>query len=142
MFVQNSNDSRKFFIDVRKKTLTKQLLQPLEAMVADILNNHPEYNGLLADEEKALSDEYLANNFDVNPFLHLGLHVALQEQLDANRPAGIVSIYQSHRMRGLNDEHQLCHLMMGCLSDSLFKSQASNTMPDEAQYLECLKCLG
>ena len=142
MFVQNSTDSRRFFMGVRKKMLTQELLQPLEAMIANILNEHPEYNGLLTDEEKAFSDEYLTNNFDVNPFLHLGLHVALQEQLDANRPAGIASIYQSHRMRGLNDEHQLRHLMMGCLSNSLYKSQTSNAMPDEAEYLECLKCIG
>ena len=141
MFVQNSNDARKYFMDVRQKVLAKHILQPLEGMIADILMDHPEYDKMLGDEEKAFSDEYLSNNFDVNPFLHLGLHVALQEQLDANRPSGIVSIYQSHRMRGQTDEHELRHRMMGCLSNSLHKAQISSAMPDETEYLECLKCL-
>ena len=141
MFVQNSNDSRKFFIGVRQKMLSNQIMEPLEAMIANILNEHPEYHAMLEDKEKALSDDYLSNQFEVNPFLHLGLHVALQEQLDANRPSGITSIFQGHRMRGQINEHELRHRMMGCLSNSLYQAQMSNTMPDEPAYLECLKGL-
>lgn len=128
-------------MDVRKKALAKQILQPLEGMIANILTEHPEYDEMLGDEEKAFSDDFLSKNFEVNPFLHLGLHVALQEQLDANRPSGIVSIYQSHRMRGQTDEHDLRHRMMQCLSNSLHKAQMAGAMPDETEYLECLKCL-
>lgn len=121
--------------------LTNQLLEPLEALIADIVSVHPEYHAILEDEDKAFSDEYLSNHFEVNPFLHLGLHIALQEQLDANRPAGIASIYQGHRMRNQIDDHELRHRMMGCLSNSLYQAQVANAMPDEPAYLECLKSL-
>lgn len=128
-------------MDVRAKLIERVVLQPLEALIAEILRLHPEYDGLLADEEKVFSDEFLALNFPVNPFLHLGLHVALQEQLDANRPAGVVAIYQNLLMRGIGDDHHIKHLMMGCLSENLFRAQSLGTMPDELDYLECLKCL-
>ena len=139
MFVQNSNEARQFFMQVRKKVLNRDLLQPLEAMIAEILAHHPEYDELLDDERKALSDDYIANRFELNPFLHLGLHVALQEQLDANRPPGVKSIYQNLKIRGMFDDHTLRHLMMQCLSESLHKAQATNSMPDESEYLQCLR---
>ena len=141
MFVQNSDESRKFFIEVRRKVVERELLQPLEAMIADILSLHPEYETLLADEQKALSDEYIASNFDINPFLHLGLHVALQEQIQANRPQGISAIYQSLKLRGIANEHEIRHLMMQCLSESLYKAQTANAMPNETEYLACLRAI-
>ena len=119
--------------------LNQEVLQPLEAMIADILEHHPEYEELLDDTEKALSDKYIAGHFEINPFLHLGLHVALQEQLDANRPAGIRSIYQNLKMKTTLDEHNLRHLMMQCLAESLHKAQTANSMPDEVEYLQCLR---
>ena len=130
-----------FFVEVRRKVVERELLQPLEAMIADILNQHPEYQDLLADEKKALSDEYIATNFDINPFLHLGLHVALQEQIQANRPQGIAAVYQNLKLRGVGDEHKLRHLMMQCLSESLYKAQASNAMPNETEYMACLRAI-
>ena len=53
--------------------LNQEVLQPLEAMIADILAHHPEYEELLDDAGKALSDKYIAEHFEINPFLHLGL---------------------------------------------------------------------
>ena len=139
MFVQNSNESRQFFVAVRKKMLGKQILQPLEALIADILHHHPEYDELLDDPKKALSDQYISENFEINPFLHLGLHVALQEQLDANRPAGIKSLYQNMRMKLNIDDHDIRHLMMQCLAESLHKAQATNAAPSDNDYLDCLR---
>ena len=141
MFVKTTKESRQFFLDVRQKMLSHQILQPLEAMIADILTHHPEYDELLGDAKKAFSDEYIANNFDVNPFLHLGLHVALQEQLDANRPTGISSVYQHLKIKVALDDHNLRHLMMQCLAQSLQNAQASNSLPDESEYLRCLRQL-
>ncbi|MGR8949997.1 MAG: DUF1841 family protein [Gammaproteobacteria bacterium] len=141
MFVQNSTESRSFFVEVRRKVVARELLQPLEAMVAHILSLHPEYENLLADKKKALSDEYISAHFEINPFLHLGLHVALQEQLQANRPMGIAAIYQSLKLKGVGDEHEICHRMMQCLTESLYKAQASKAMPDEVEYLACLRSI-
>ena len=119
--------------------LNQGVLEPLEAMIADILAHHPEYDELLDAPKNALSDKFIAEHFEINPFLHLGLHVALQEQLDANRSVGIRSIYQNLKMKISLDDHDLRHLMMQCLAESLHKAQASNSMPDDVEYLQCLR---
>ncbi|MEM7465749.1 MAG: DUF1841 family protein [Pseudomonadota bacterium] len=141
MFVQNSNESRQFFIGVRNKLVGGEILQPLESMVATILSAHPEYDDLLADQAKALSDEYISQHYDMNPFLHLSLHLALQEQLDTNRPTGIKAIFQNLKLRGFGDEHFVRHKMMECLAESLYKAQMSQSAPDQADYLRCLKSI-
>jgi hypothetical protein len=76
-----------------------------------------------------------------NPFLHMGMHIAIQEQINADRPPGSTSCYRS--LLGKHpDEHKLQHRMMECLGRALWQAQRDRTMPDEAAYLECLRKLG
>lgn len=141
MFVENSSDVRAFFIGVRTKMENRQVLEPLEAMIADVIEHHPEYDEVLSDPDKAMSDDFLARHYEINPFLHLGLHIALREQLQADRPAGVARIFADCRAAGRDDRHTIEHKMMGCLSKALAEAQRSGSMPDEDAYLECLRSL-
>ena len=142
MFVQNTIEVRTFFIDVRTKMKSGQLLQPLEALVADIIERHPEYDDVLADPDKALSDDFLTRHFEINPFLHMGLHVALKEQIEADRPRGVARLFQTQTALGGHDPHTVEHRMMACLSQALSDAQQLGALPDERAYLDCLSRIG
>ena len=62
-------------------------LEPLDAQIADVIALHPEYHAML-EAPDALTHEFVEAG-RVNPFLHMGLHLGLREQLATGRPAGI-----------------------------------------------------
>lgn len=111
-------------------------LEPLQAQMADVIALHPEYHALLA--EAALEAE--GTSAQGNPFLHLGLHLALREQLGTNRPAGIAALLQRLLQRGATP-HEAEHRMIGVLSETLWEAQRSGRAPDERAYLEALQRL-
>jgi hypothetical protein len=76
---------------------------------------------------------------ETNPFLHMGMHLAIQEQLGGQRPEGILEVYQQlcRRMTGHAAEHQ----MMECLGETLWEAQRNGVEPDERVYLERLRRL-
>jgi len=138
MFSNNRDDIRRFFLVAWRKHLAGEVMSPLEHMVATTVASHPEYHRLLADEDAALAADFDEENGPANPFLHLGMHISLQEQIATDRPSGIRTLYQQVVLR-TGDAHAAEHRMMECLSESLWKAQSTGSMPDEAQYLECLR---
>ena len=84
--------------------------------------------------------EFTPEQGQTNPFLHMGMHITLQEQVSADRPVGITSLYVNMLSR-TGDAHKLEHRMMECLGETLWEAQRNNTPPDEQLYLERLKRL-
>ncbi len=116
-----------------------QPLEPLEHLIAGVIREHPEYQSALADAENVLGREYTPEMGETNPFLHMGMHLAIQEQLGGHRPEGILEVYQQlcRRMTGHAAEHQ----MMECLGETLWEAQRNGVGPDERVYLERLRRL-
>ena len=113
-------------------------MQPLEKLVLEIIKQHPEYHQYLDDEDSALTMDFLPEQGMTNPFLHMGMHITIREQVSTDRPPGIRIIYQQG-LNKLQSMHELEHNMMDCLAEALWKAQQDNTLPDESCYLECLK---
>jgi len=134
MFTQDRDQTRQFFFQVWRKHENRQPLEPLEAMVLDVIKVHPEYHGFLSDSNQ----KFFSEQDETNPFLHFGLHIALREQLSTDRPPGIRAIYQSSVI-GCDDLHALEHTMMDCLAETLWTSQRYGIPPDEQSYLACLR---
>lgn len=139
MFGQDREQLRRFFKTSWNKRLAGQPLQPLEQLVAQVIEQHPEYHAQFADEEQ-LQRDFSPDHGETNPWLHMGMHISLGEQLGADRPAGIRALYQQIVMR-FGDHHAAEHAMMDCLGVVLWEAQRSARAPDEAAYLECLKKL-
>lgn len=114
-------------------------LEPLDAQIADVIELHPEYQPLLEDPE-ALQREFTVEQGRINPFLHMGLHLGLREQLATNRPAGI---RQEHERlaRKLGDGHEAEHRMIEMLAEALWEAQRAGRAPDELAYLEKIRRL-
>ncbi len=114
-------------------------LDGVEALIVEALVAHPEYQPLFEQEGGNGTADPTATPH-MNPFLHLGLHIALAEQIATDRPAGVAA--QWHRLQGaVGDTHAARHMMMECLEETLWDAQGAGTMPDEACYLERLKAL-
>ncbi|HEY5791568.1 MAG TPA: DUF1841 family protein [Gammaproteobacteria bacterium] len=115
-------------------------LEPLEAQLADVVALHPEYHALLESDDGGARQEWTPEGGESNPFLHMGLHLALREQLATDRPGGIRAVHSALAQR-LGDLHEAEHRMLDCLAETLWQAQRSGTPPDEAAYLERLRRL-
>lgn len=132
---------RRFYCDVWKARRTHQALDPLQQQVAEVIEQHPEYHALLEQPEHALGREWPPELGETNPFLHLGLHLGLREQIATDRPAGIRALH-CRLLDEQGDRHALEHRMMECLAEMLWRAQRDGGMPDEETYLNCLESLG
>jgi hypothetical protein len=138
IFGQDRNELRKMYADAWHKHGEKLPLSPLEAQIADVIAIHPEYHGDVVGED--LDRDYTPDGGQTNPFLHMGLHLGVREQVATNRPAGIAAVHHALAAR-LGDVHAAEHQMIECLAETLWEAQSSNCPPDEAKYLERLRQL-
>jgi hypothetical protein len=138
MFSSDRNETRQVFCKTWKKMQDNQILEPVEAVVAEVIAMHPEYHPLLTHSDSALQKDYMPHMGQTNPFLHMGLHIALLEQIATNRPKGIVAVYKKLLAR-FPQPHDTQHTMIECLAKSLHQAQSENKLPDEKPYLRCLK---
>jgi hypothetical protein len=138
IFGQDRNELRRMYADAWQKHLDKLPLSPLEAQIADVVERHPEYHGEVTGDD--LNRDYTPDGGQTNPFLHMGLHLGIREQVVTNRPAGIAAIHKALTAKR-GDVHAAEHEMIECLAETLWEAQSSNKQPDEARYLERLKHL-
>ena len=134
MFGNDRQQLRKAYADAWQKFQLQQTLSPLEQQIAEVIKEHPEYH----DSLQQLQTDFLPENGQTNPFLHMGMHLGLREQLNTNRPTGILDCYQAlcHKHPS---SHEAEHEMMDCLADAILQAQRNGTTPDEGLYLACLK---
>ena len=137
---QTREQLRQMYLEAWRRYTARQPLEPLQAQVAAVIAEHPEYVPLLESGPQALGAEYTPQGGRENPFLHMGLHLAIREQVATDRPAGIARIHQSLSRR-LGDAHSAEHAMLEALAETLWESQRSGSPPDEHHYLERLRKL-
>ena len=138
IFGQDRGELRKMYADAWQKRCDAVPMSPLEIQIADVIALHPEYHDAVMTED--LNRDYTPEGGETNPFLHMGLHLGIREQVATNRPAGIAAI-SSELTRQLGDPHAAEHQMIDCLAETLWEAQSQNSAPDEQQYLERLRRL-
>lgn len=139
-FGQNRDELRRFYVEAWRNYRNSLPLQPLEVLIGEVIALHPEYHSMLEDEEQALAGEFLPESGQSNPFLHMGMHIAIREQLSTNRPIGIADVHKG-LLKKVGDPHEVEHQMMECLGQAIWEAQNRGIPPDEGEYLECLKRL-
>ena len=136
---ESRDEVRQIYLNVWHKLQQQQVLEPMEAMIAEVIEIHPEYHELLQIGGEIQQQEFTPDQGQTNPFLHMGMHIALREQATADRPPGIREIHQ--KLASRQGQHEAEHSMMECLGQSLWNAQRNNQSPDEAAYFDCLKKL-
>ena len=138
MFQPSQHDVRRFFCAAAAKRRTGAVLTPMEDMAARWVAQHPEYDDDLADEAAALAAVYSVEGGRSNPFLHLSMHLTIEEQCSIDQPTGIrqaVSLLAARR-NSLHDAH---HEVMECLGEMVWASQRSGLPPDGQAYIEAVR---
>jgi uncharacterized protein DUF1841 len=138
MFTPSRDEARRFLVDAWRKYRASQPLSGLEQKAVALVAMHPEYHRVIEDPQAYLDRDYRPEEGEINPFLHLSLHLAVAEQLAIDQPPGIVAQYERLRAaRG--DEHAALHAIVECLAEVIWQAQRAGTGPDGALYLDCLQ---
>jgi hypothetical protein len=137
MFNPSREQVRRFFCDAWRKHKNREVLEGAEVTAADLIEHHPEYHNLLDDPESAVEMEYTPEGGQMNPFLHLSLHLAIADQVSIDQPPGIRAAY--HDLRKRLDVHDAEHAIMECLGETLWRAQREGGAMDAGQYLECVR---
>lgn len=131
---------RRRYCDAWRKHRDARPLDPLEDQIVAVIAEHPEYQPVIEDVDGSLSRDYGPEHGQSNPFLHMGLHLAIREQVGTDRPQGIAAIH-AELCRRLGDRHAAEHRMIELLGTALWESQRLGRPPDESAYLESLRRL-
>ena len=137
---QDRGQTREIFFRAWRAHREGHPLEGVEKLIVQVVLRHPEYHSLLEHPEPARERDYFPESGEINPFLHLGMHIAIEEQLSIDQPRGIRGYYRKILMR-LPDEHAAQHHMMECLGEMLWQANRQATAPQETVYLDCLKRL-
>jgi hypothetical protein len=138
MFQPSQHDVRRFFCGVRAKQRDGAPLTPMEALAARWVAEHPEYDADLADEAGALAAVYRVEDGRTNPFLHLSMHLTIDEQCSIDQPRGIRQAVELLAARR-GSMHVAQHEVMECLGEMVWASQRSGLPPDGHAYLEAVR---
>jgi len=138
MFNPSREQARRLFFDAWRKYREKKPMVGLENVALDVVLLHPEYHAALDDPQRNAERDYGPEAGQTNPFLHMSLHLAIEEQISIDQPPGIRSEFERiARARG--DRHDALHALLECLGETLWRAQRDGAPPDGAAYLECLK---
>jgi hypothetical protein len=133
------DQTRRVYLEAWRKHRQGAPLEPLEAQLAAVIGDHPEYHALL-ESDAVLTADFSPESGRVNPFLHMALHHALREQLATDRPAGVARVYQ-RLVKRLKDAHEAEHRMLEVLVQQIWEIMREGRLADEKAYLEHLRKL-
>ena len=140
IFASNNREQmRRHYLDAWQRRRDGLPLTALDAQIADVIELHPEYQALLQDPA-AVGQEFTVEQGRINPFLHMGLHLGLREQLATKRPPGIEQVHARLAAK-LGSTHDAEHRMIEVLAETLWEAQRAGRPPDEQHYLERLRQL-
>ena len=134
MFNPSREQVRLFFCEAWRKHRARQVLEGAEVTAAELIEQHPEYHALLENPEAAVAQEFTPEGGQMNPFLHLSLHLAIADQISIDQPPGIRAAYQALRQR--LEVHDAEHAVLECLGEALWRAQQNGGAIDAELYLE------
>ncbi len=138
VFQPSQADVRRFFCATHAKQQQGLPLDAMELIAARWIALHPEYHADLHDEAAAQRAVFDVEAGRTNPFLHLSMHLTIEEQCGIDQPTGIRQAVQllAARRGSLHEAH---HEVMECLGEMIWASQRSGLPPDGAAYIEAVR---
>lgn len=119
---------RQHFYHAWQKHLRGYALSEFEHRIVEVLLNYPEYT-------KALSPDSIDVDNGENPYLILGAHMEVKDQLRLDRPRGIKKLVDSSSKGGAFVESLMVELMVYTLKSAYI----NKTPPSYEQYLRELR---
>ena len=136
---QSRDQLRETYRAAWRRFKQQHTLSPLDKQVVSVISEHPEYHVIVESAAADLAN-YSPRSGQLNPWLHMGLHLAIREQVSTNRPHGIADVH-AKLAKQLGDAHEAEHRMLEVLAEQLWEAQRAGKAPDENAYLERLRIL-
>lgn len=133
-FDKTRDETRQTYFDAWQKFRENQPLEPSEQQIVQVILDHPEYHQVFDNPQNYADREYLPESGETNPYLHLGLHLAIRDQLAVDHPEGIRTVYQQ-LMTHHNDPLAVEHEIMGALAEEIWRMQRYQSPFDGMAYL-------
>ena len=141
VFADHSREQlRQMYLATWRKFRAREPLEPLEKQVAAVIAEHPEYIAWLETGREVLTADFTPEGDRENPFLHMGMHLAIREQLSTNRPAGFADLHR-RLCEHYGDAHEAEHALLAPLGETLWEAQRAGRAPDETDYLRKVQAL-
>ena len=137
MFSPTREDARRGFFETWRKYQAHESVADIEAMLLEVILQHPEYHALLSKPDQYQDRDYAPEHGETNPFLHMSMHLALNEQLSIDQPPGIRERHQALTAR-FSDGHDAQHIMLECLAEEIWHVQRHRVAFDAERYLGCI----
>jgi hypothetical protein len=137
LFNPSRDQVREFFFGLWAKSRSGEPLAALESMALAIAMEHPEYHEVLANPERYREREWRPEGGESNPFLHLSMHLAIEEQVSIDQPPGIREAVRALAAKH-DSEHAARHAVMECLAEIVWQAQRNAAGFDNTAYLRCL----
>jgi len=134
---QDRDSLRRAWREAWRKHAAGLPLEPLEAQLVDVILLHPEYQDMLAEGPQSLGRDWTPEGGQSNPYLHMGLHLAVRDSVATNRPSGIRATHE-RLLASCGSPHEAEHVLLECLGEVLWEAQRAGRPPDENAFLE--KC--
>jgi hypothetical protein len=138
MFNPSREQVRQFFFDAWKKYRGGAPLEGLETVAVEVALSHSEYHHVLDDPGRHLDRDYIPDQGETNPFLHMSMHVAIEEQIAIDQPPGIRAEFE-RLLAKKGDRHDVMHALLDCLGEVVWQAQRNRTAPSGDTYLECVR---
>lgn len=138
LFSNDRNELRQVFFTAWQKEQQSVPLEPMEQIIVNVIKLHPEYHRFFENKNSNLEKDFSPEMGEVNPFLHLSMHISIHEQLSINQPPGIADAF-NQLMEKNKDPHEVEHILMDCLGEMIWKAQRENSAPDEKLYFQCIQ---
>lgn len=138
LFNPTRDEARMFLIESWRKRRAAELLTPLEDLVGQLIEKHPEFHATFENADQNRDKDYLPEHGATNPFLHLMMHLTIEEQISIDQPVGIRAHF-TRLTHQFESEHDAQHAMMECLSEMIWQAQRDGTPPDPAIYFSCME---
>ena len=141
MYDVNTHDVRRYFGHVWQNRLNPLQLDALQHKALRIIEAHPEYQIYLEQVEEYLDKNWTPEQGETNPFLHLSLHLSIQEQVGIDQPFGIRAIHQ--KLIGMHNDNWVKaeDEMMEALVETIWQAQRHNQGLDVNAYMTRLRKL-
>ena len=141
MFNPSRDQARDFLFEAWRKYTAPDPNAPLtslEAIAVEVIAKHPEYHAQLNRRDQFVDRDYAPEHGETNPFLHISMHIAIQEQIAIDQPRGIKEAYltlSAKLVSTMEAEHQI----MDCLAEMIWQAQQTKSAPSAEIYLQCIR---
>jgi Domain of unknown function (DUF1841) len=138
MYKPSRDQARDFLFEAWRKYNAQHPLTALETMAVSVIAKHPEYHALFERRDQFVDRDYTPELGETNPFLHISMHITIQEQIAIDQPQGIrdAHLKLANKLGAAMDAE---HEIMDCLAEMIWQAQQTKSAPSAEIYLKCIE---